>query len=153
MRKIFLTDGQFTLVSEEDFLFLAGYNWWVHKKDNYVRCSSRTDGLNSQLMHRIIAKRMKIDCFNEIDHIDQDKLNNQRNNLRPASKSQNQANSKIKVDNTSGYKGVHWAKGRWVARIQVGKQRINLGVFDTPENASLAYQIAADHYFGEFANY
>ncbi len=155
MKKIFLTDGKITLVNEEDFLFLVGYNWRL-SATGYVVCSNGyVDNLNNKYLHKIIAKRMNLDLSNEIDHIDRDRLNNQRNNLRPATSSQNSANSKANVRNTSGYKGVHWRKERrkWQAKIQVEGERIYLGNFDTPEEASEAYNQAADYYFGEFANY
>ena len=155
MKKLFLTDGGITLVSDIDFLFLSGYNWCKMQK-GYVVCSSDYgDGINGQFIHRIIAGKMNLDLRNQIDHIDRNPLNNQRNNLRAATGSRNQANSNISVANTSGYKGVCWHKKqkKWIAQICVSREHIHLGTFDTPEEASEAYNQAADHYHGEFANY
>ncbi len=150
MKKIFLTNGQFTLVSDIDFLFLVGYNWH-QENDNRVNCSSGCDGLNGQRMRRIIAKRAGIDCSNQIDHIDRNPLNNQRENLRPATHSQNCRNSE--GYSKSGYKGVYPCGRGWQAQIQIESEKIYLGYFDTPEEASEAYNQAADYYFNEFANY
>ena len=155
MKKIFLIYGEITLVSDEDFIFLSGYDWRLKENRRVVCSGGYVDGINSRLIHRIIAKRAGIDCTNEIDHIDRNPLNNQRENLRAATRSQNSMNSKIPVTNTSGYKGVYWRKERkkWYAKIRVGDSAFYLGSFTTPEEASEAYNKAADHYFGEFASY
>ena len=67
-------------------------------------------------MHRMIMKPPR---NREIDHIDGNRLNNQRNNLRLATSSQNKANRCPRKDNRSGYKGVSWHAQRqcWTARI------------------------------------
>lgn len=77
----------------------------------------------------------------DLDHIDQNKLNNRIANLRVASKCENQQNRPIHKNNKSGFKGVFWhtQSGKWAARIGVnGKQR-HIGVFDDPEVAYKAY--------------
>ena|SRR3990167_6112314 len=89
----------------------------------------------------------------DLDHWDTNRANNVIGNLRPATNSQNQANSRQRRDNTSGYKGVCWDKRchRWVAGIYVDGRRRHLGRFDTPEAGHAAYCNAASEYFGEFA--
>lgn len=89
----------------------------------------------------------------EIDHWDMDKTNNAFRNLREATSSQNKANKGVSDDSLSGIKGVTWHKPRakWRARIQVGRQQKHLGLFDSIEAASAAYQAAAKFNFGEFA--
>jgi hypothetical protein len=92
-----------------------------------------------------------------IDHIDLDKHNNAFHNLREATGSQNKANRPIPRNNTSGFKGVSWAKGGarhgkpWQAQISANKTRIPLGLFSTREEAHAAYCDAAKKIFGEFA--
>lgn len=89
----------------------------------------------------------------ECDHSDLIRCNNSWDNLREATNSQNIANSPLRKDNTSGFKGVHFRKetGKYIARIGVNNKRIRLGDFDCPAAASFAYQVAADIHFGEFA--
>jgi len=89
----------------------------------------------------------------KLDHINGIKSDNRICNLRLATDSQNDYNSKIPKNNKSGYKGVHPEKrtGKWYSQIQVNKKRICLGTFDTPEEARAAYCAAAIKYHGEFA--
>ena len=86
-----------------------------------------------------------------IDHIDNNGQNNNPENLRLATNSQNLMNRGATKKNRSGRKGVSATKyGKWRARIFVNKQEILLGVFDDPDEAAAAYKKAALHYFGEF---
>jgi hypothetical protein len=91
----------------------------------------------------------------DIDHKDTNYLNNAWDNLRPATRSQNNANTHRPTTNTSGFKGVWWNPPtcNWRAHIQVNGRHIHLGLFDTPENAHAAYCAAAARHFGEFARY
>lgn len=89
----------------------------------------------------------------DVEHQNLDKAHNAWKNLRKADDFKNQANTPIRIDNTSGFKSVNFRKdsGKWRARIGVRNKRIALGSFDTPEEAHAAYAIAAKKYFGEFA--
>ena len=107
-------------------------------------------------MHQIILQRMigrLLKPHEYVDHINGDGLDNRRENLRLATKSQNAMNARKRSDNSSGYKGVtyHKQKNRWTAEIRVNKERIYLGCFTTPEDAYSAYCEAAKKHFGEFA--
>jgi hypothetical protein len=87
-----------------------------------------------------------------VDHIDRDRSNNRIANLRPATQSQNGANSKLRADSTSGLKGVTWdkANNKWVAHVMVGRRAKKLGRFKTKEEAHAVYLKAAAEIFGEF---
>lgn len=146
-KKIYLGNGQFTLVSEEDFIFLSGYSWNRHRKGH----AQGRIGRKHHQMSRVIAKRMGLDLSKQIDHIDRNPLNNCRNNLRSATNGQNRANSK--GSSKCGFKGVHLKSNRWYAQITINKKKIYLGYFDTPVEAHLAYCEAAKKYHGEFANF
>ena len=89
----------------------------------------------------------------QIDHIDGNTLNNSFANLRKASPFENQYNCKLRIDNTSGFKGVSWSKRRnkWFAQISANRKQLHLGYFDTPELAHMAYCKAAAELHGEFA--
>jgi hypothetical protein len=86
-----------------------------------------------------------------VDHRDLNGLNNRWLNLRPATKAQNGANTGAPRTNTSGFKGVSFAHGRWRATIRVGGRQKWLGYHDTPEAAHAAYVAAANERSGEFA--
>jgi hypothetical protein len=91
----------------------------------------------------------------QIDHINRVKDDNRFTNLRPATKSQNQMNTPRRSDNKSGHKGVCWSKTakKWNSGIRVDGKRKHLGSFNDKSDAILAYNSAADKYYGKFANY
>jgi hypothetical protein len=89
-----------------------------------------------------------------IDHVDGCKTNNRITNLREATNQQNLRNmARLRSDNTSGFRGVHWAKKRqkWVAAICVDGRSKFLGHYPTRQAAHEAYSLAATELFGEFA--
>lgn len=79
----------------------------------------------------------------EVDHINQDKADNRTENLRLATRQQNEWNK------TS--KGYRFESGKWRARIRLFGKYIYIGVYDTEEEASFAYANYAKQYRGEFA--
>jgi len=87
----------------------------------------------------------------ELDHKDRNRSNNRIANLRPASRSENAANSKAQRNTRSGRKGVWWHGTGWQAVIRRKGQRFHLGTFSTPELAHAAYMAKARALFGEFA--
>jgi hypothetical protein len=96
---------------------------------------------------------MGLDLSNEIDHIDGDSLNNNRSNLRAATRAQNSQNRSKQKNNASGIKGVSLDKRRskWLAQIQSDGTHYYLGRFDTKEDAAEAYRKAANKLHKEFA--
>lgn len=89
----------------------------------------------------------------DIDHIDNHRCHNWIANLRPATKTQNMANSLLRANNKARLKGVHYhPKARkWQAQIKCEGEFFYLGLFLTPEDAHAAYVAAAEKLFGEFA--
>ena len=89
----------------------------------------------------------------DIDHINGRKDDNRWVNLRPATRSQNNGNSRLRKDNTSGLKGVSFNKTRqrWVAQIGINGRQTHLGRFANRAQAHAAYVDAAQRHFGEFA--
>ena len=103
-------------------------------------------------MHREILGFSDIPEFT-VDHRDVDSLNNRRQNLRPATIAQNTRNQKLKKNNSSGFKGVHFPKDkkRWMAYITYEWKRRHIGYYDTAEEAARAYDVQATKLFGDFA--
>jgi hypothetical protein len=89
-----------------------------------------------------------------IDHIDGDRLNNDISNLRACTHLQNNYNSKIRKDNTSGIKGVHWHKptNKWTAQCRVAGKHKTLGYFDNIEDATKVLQEFRKVNHGVFSN-
>lgn len=89
----------------------------------------------------------------DIDHINGNRQDNRIANLRPASRSQNMANTPKRASNTSGVKGVHWSSRsrRWIARVMKDGKQIHLGTFKDLSDAAEAYAAGATVAFGEFA--
>ncbi len=90
----------------------------------------------------------------QIDHINQIKSDNRWCNLRECDRSQNQANTKKRSDNTSGYKGVTWSKKdkKWYSQTHIKGKHLHLGVFKCKHQAAIAYNKKAMELFGEFAH-
>lgn len=90
-----------------------------------------------------------------IDHIDRNPLNNRIENLREANNSQNHANRPKPSNNNSGHKGVSWdvKNNMWYAKIMVQYKSQWLGRFLDIVDAAVAYNMAAEQHFGEFAYY
>jgi hypothetical protein len=90
-----------------------------------------------------------------VDHIDGNKLNNNIDNLRVASRIQNQQNAKIRADNKSGIKGVSWYKktNTWRAVIKINGKFKHLGLFKDIDDAKNAVVNARNLYHGIFANH
>ena len=161
MRTIPLTQGKEALVSDCDYKYLVQWKWCYRKcntgKCGYaVRNAPRPKG-GTILMHRVIAARKKLNLSYKVDHRDRNKLNNQRQNLRSATPTQNNANSVAPVTNRSGFKGVSpIAKtGGWLALIKCHKKAENIGSFPGTRKgkkaAARAYNRQALRHFGKYA--
>lgn len=88
----------------------------------------------------------------EIDHIDRNKRNNRINNLREATRSQNELNSSV-TNGKSGIRGVWWntQNRTWIARITCNYRTIYLGSFKNKNDAIATRRVAERKYYGEFA--
>lgn len=88
-----------------------------------------------------------------VDHRDLNGHNNQRANLRVATKAENNYNRGPNRNSKTGIKGVFFCKAtkRYRVQIKKGEERFNIGRFDTLEEATKAYNESAEALFGEFA--
>jgi hypothetical protein len=89
----------------------------------------------------------------QTDHINHNKLDNRRNNLRICTPSQNQANKVIGLGNHSGAKGVCYsnARNKWRSQIGFHGKKITIGYFNNVNDAITAYAKKAIELYGEFA--
>lgn len=135
----------YTLVDDDIFDELNKYNWCFDGK--YV---SRTVKGEKIKMHRVIMNPQK---GMQVDHIDGNKLNNQRQNLRICTNAQNSRNRRLRSDNKTGFKGVFWRERDKVftAYITYNQKNKHLGTFRSAVEAAKVYNNAAIEYFGEFA--
>lgn len=155
MKEIQLTQGKVALVDDEDFDYLNQFKWHASKLSGkfYAQRHAKLSNPNNIkiLMHRDVMKPKKGFV---IDHVDGNTLNNQKNNLRICTHAENMRNSKIPINNTSGFKGVYWNKEneKWTAFIRFNNKRFHLGLFFELKDAAKAYNEGAIKYFGKFAN-
>lgn len=164
-REIPLTKGRSAKVSAEDYDYLRQF-YWHYSKRGYA-CARINDKL--VLMHRLILKRklnIEITPKEQCDHINHDRLDNTRENLRLVTNQQNCFNvSKTKRKCSSKYKGVCHSTLRykhkdgsiveyslWLAYITKDGIRYNIGSFKTEREAAEAYNARAVILFGEYAN-
>lgn len=148
MKKILLYRGKGTaLVDDADYELVSQYRW--HYDRGYA--ARTVHGVGIEYMHRLINQTPR---GLSTDHINSNKLDNRRSNLRTCNQTLNNANSRVRKDNTSGSKGVVWHKRnqKWQAQITVAGRCKYLGQFVEKELALEKYRSAAIEYFGEFAN-
>lgn len=151
-----MTQGYETVIDEID-VDLAEIRWQPHIGQTgrvYARRKIIINGKGHHIwLHRVIYGRASglLIITSLVDHIDNNPLNNTRDNLREATHSQNLRNaSRVKKD---GLKGATYHKRdkRWRSSIRVDGVFISLGGFPTELEAHEAYCKAAEYYFGEFA--
>jgi hypothetical protein len=153
MKTIKLNKGYETIVDDDTYEWASKLKWQVDGGIYVGRRSTTINGKRPNVkLHRLIMNAPK---GINIDHINGDRLDNRRENLRFATDTQNNQNCKKRKDNISGYKGVTYT-GRykiknWQARITYNNKTISLGLYQTKEEAALVYNIAALKLFGEFA--
>lgn len=138
----------------EDYDKIKDYCWHI-SSSGYVRTNIRnSDNISALFLHNIVMDNV-FSYEHMVDHINgiESRHDNRKYNLRIVNNSENQMNTAIRKDNTSGVKGVNWSEGKekWTARIQVNSKRIFLGNFKYFEDAVKARKEAEEKYFGEFS--
>lgn len=152
--------GKFVLVSEEDYRTFCHLPLYINSSGYVVYIAA--DGVSKVAMHRTIMQtkepRENEAAATEVycDHIDRNKLNNTRENLRWATPYENSLNrSKQAKAATSRYKGVCWHKGigKWQVRLTLekGKPTKNLGYYTDEVYAAKVYNFHVYKYFHDKA--
>ena len=123
----------------------------------YYQVSLCQDGNTyTKKIHKLVAEYFIPNLYNKkcVDHIDNNKLDNNVNNLRWATNHENNMNQKLSSRNTSNYKGVSFHKGsnKWEAKIQINGKKKHLGYFDSIEDAVNARVKKAKEVYGEYMN-
>lgn len=134
MKKILLTKGQYALVDDQDFEWLNQHKWYCSHGYAVRYAGGGRKNRVIKRMHRVVNKTPEGKIT---DHINRNKLDNRRNNLRSANKSENGLNAKLRVDNTTGHKGIYRDKSRdkWVAELFRNGKNLLKKRFDTKEEA------------------
>jgi hypothetical protein len=151
VKEILLSQGTIAIVDDEDYERLSAYKWCYSSTIGYAVSREYVNGKKrALLMHRFIldAPSDKI-----TDHINRDKLDNRKENLRLCSRAENNRNIGIRSHNKGIYKGVYWVptRNKWQVTIRHNKKPMYLGSFENPHEAALMYNFWAKDLFGEFA--
>ena len=159
---ITMKNGETILLDKEDYLKYRGMSWHTIKgyaAHMVTEQDAEFWGLPARknvYMHRAVMGMVHGDKGIMVDHINHDRLDNRKQNLRECTASENARNLRNNVNNKStGYKGVHWLCGQrrrpWQARIKLTDKMVYLGCYESAEEAARAYNEAAAEHFGSFA--
>ena len=143
------TNGFHFFIDKEDEERVKQFKWCVctDQKGNQTVISTSRKTLHRMLLNDPIGY--------EVDHIDLDRLNNRKRNLRVCTHQQNQMNQPLQRNNTSGVSGVSFypARNKYRGRIKISGKDIHLGYYDTIDEAIMARTAAMRLLFGEYGRY
>jgi hypothetical protein len=148
-----LNQGKYAIVDDEDFEWLNQWKWTYNPHGGgYASRTDRSGGKQKTiLMHRVILGAKDGE---QVDHINRNRLDNRKENLRLCTPADNAKNAgKRKDGKTSKYKGVYYCKknNKYGSAIQVNGKRISLGYYDEELDAAYYYNMKAKELHGEFA--
>lgn len=139
MKEISLTQGFVAIVDDEDYERINAYKWQVNRKDrDYAYAHLKLEQLQEGelpgtrlYMHRVVLglRTSVMGTNNPVDHINRDGLDNRKSNLRIVTPRQNMLNSKIRIDNSSGIKGLSWVERKKSWRAYANKQGRQLHLY------------------------
>lgn len=146
-------DGYTIQIDAEDLPLIEAYRWYFRKQDSYVYRTVRTKERNKTIyLHREIIKTPKGMLT---DHVNGDRLDYRKSNLRACSSSENNQNRGRMTNNTLGVTGLSFypkkAYNQWRATIMFSGAFVHLGYFQTKEEATAARKAAEKVYFRSFA--
>lgn len=155
VRVIVLSKGAEALVDEADYDRFFPHRWYLHGSGKWAYAArNRPQGDPGPGRHIIMHREV---CGAEpgqfVDHINGNTLDNRRMNLRVCTNAENIRNMLPHDGGTSKFKGVYWleARGKWRAQIMHDYKKLNLGNYESEEEAGRAYDQAAIRLFGQFA--
>lgn len=130
------------IIDIDDVEFASTRKWYLHSKGY---CASNGK-LGACFLHKLILPGDE-----QVDHINGNKLDNRKSNLRKCNSSQNLANYPARRNSKTGVRGVYPVKNGFEVRIRKDGILYRLGIFDTVEEGERAYNAKAIELFGEFA--
>lgn len=152
--------GLFAIVDDENFAFLSQFSWSLSLKgyaQAYIPVKWKNKypvGKSIQMQRMVLFD--SLDSKTYADHINRDKLDNRRKNLRVCTLAESNRNRGIihfkhRQKIVSKFKGVWWDKTKWRCAITHNNKKIYLGRYDSELEAAKAYNEAADILFKEYA--
>ena len=150
MKKINLTRGAVAIVDDKDYEKLSKHRWY-YNQGYALRAITLDSGNQAWIkMHTAIMGKIK---GLEIDHINGDRLDNRKENLRHVTHLQNVQNKASDKNTSSQYKGVHWCKERkrWKSQIAIDGKHYHLGLYRNEKDAAYVYNVWAEYFFGAYA--
>ena len=154
MKRIQLTQNQCAFVDTQFYTSLCKNCWSLSVKPPNLYAVRRRNH-HTEYLHHIVWKSAgrSIPTGYQIDHKNQNGLDNQLHNLRLATIPEQHRNRRKRLNTTSRYKGVCWSNqaGKWRGTIRVFGEQYHLGLHTDEEMLARRYDKAAQHYFGPFA--
>lgn len=128
-----MPNGEIFYVDNEDYEFVKTNFWHIH--DGYIRSTKLG------FMHRKLVNAQK---GIEVDHINRNRLDNRKTNLRLVTRQENMHNKSVYKTNSSGHSGVKWNKklNKWMVQITRNKERKHLGIYENLQDAIIARKLA-----------
>lgn len=151
-------DGKLLIVDDDMFDYMSKTSWHIDKNGYAVAYQkgsyTKINGIVKVI--RLKAHRVITNCPANmvVDHINGNKLDCRKENLRICTMAQNQMNKVKKATKPNSYKGVYFDKRRnhWYAMIGINRKMFRIGTFNSEIEAALSYDKRALELFGEFAN-
>jgi hypothetical protein len=145
--------GLYAIVDDEDINLLIQVSWALNNIGYAIHHTTRKGKSKSYLMHRVIMKAVK---GQQVDHINGNKLDNRKSNLRFSTQTENRFNARKGFKKYSQYKGVRFSpnypKKPWMARFKrTLDKEVYIGQFENERHAALAYDLWIVDMVGEFA--
>jgi hypothetical protein len=137
-------NGKYAIVSSEDAELVKQHSWYVTRY-GYVVCNNPA-APGGITLHRLVMNAQKGEV---VDHINHNRLDNRRTNLRICTQQENNKNNRPRTERKC--KGARPVGRRWKAEIYLSGKSQALGYYATEEEAGRAYDAAARYYFGQFA--
>ena len=150
MKAIPLTQDMVAVVDDEDFVELSKYKWQFNQLGYAIRTDWNNGSPKAVYMHRQLLGDPDGLI---VDHINQDKLDNRKINLRTCKHRENLQNRGKQANNTTGYSGVIYRKdkGKYYSTLTSGGKTYRLGYFKCKHDAARMYNFWAADIHGEFA--